>query len=222
MLEPLKALRAAPHTRVKVKRRRLRAVAKAQVAIETVCWLADSAHKRAADAAAVERVECIRELAFAAVEATVAPNSEPPVFPTDMAVKQFLFDRIARQHGFANLAELCRALVTNPADGDVKSTMDAVIVNDIFFSSSEPNLSSYEHAARSGVFLRPEFEHEVNDRNLTRLPLGVCPRAHIRAAMLAAGNIEYCNWNILITKDGVPKTLPNPWSGLSSTPGVEP
>jgi hypothetical protein len=216
VLEPLDVLRAAPQARVKVKGRRFRAVTKARVATETICWLADTALQRAADTCAVERVESIRELACAAVQATVAPKGEPPVFPTDMAVKQFLFDRIAQQHGFADLAGLCRAAVEDPANESVKSTMDAVIVNDILFSSSDPGLSSYEHAVRSGVFVRPEFEHAVNDRNLTQLPLGVCPRARVRAAMLATGDIAYCNWNSLITKDGVSKSLPNPWSGLGA------
>jgi hypothetical protein len=215
VLEPLKTLRAAPDARVRIKRRRLHAVTKTQLAIETVCWLADSARKHAADASAVRRVERIRELGCTAAEASAAPLGESPVFPTDISIKRFLFDRIAQGHGFTNLAELCRAWSAKPADGNAKSTMDAVVVNDIFFSSCDANHSSYEHAARAGVFLRPEFAHAIDIHNLARLPEGVCRRAQIRAAMLAAGDIEYCNWNSLITTDGVSTTLPNPWSCLS-------
>ncbi len=210
-LEPLSALRAAPQTRINVKRRRSHAVAKSQVAIDTICWLADSAGKRATDAVAVERVQYIRKLACAAVHAAVTPDPQPPVLPTDIVVKRFLFDRIAQQHGFADLETLC-AQATPVAGERVKSTMDAVIVNDILFSSSEPNLSSYEHAARAGVFLRPEFAFVLNDPDLARLPPGVCSRARTRAAMLVAGDLQYCNWNTLITKDGGSKDLPNPWS----------
>jgi hypothetical protein len=215
VVDPIKTLRAAPDTRVGLKGRGRRTMVKAQLATETIGWLAEWTGKRAADLPSARRVDRIRELSCAAVAACASDARDPPVFPTDIAVKQHLFDRIAQTHGYANLSSLCRAYADRPANSQVKMSMDAIIVADVFFTSPSLNYSTYELAARCGVFLRPEFEQAVDPHNLAKLPGGVCQRDRIRAEMLSAGDIDFCDWDHLVKRDGSCIILPNPWSGLS-------
>jgi hypothetical protein len=223
VVDPIKTLRAAPQAKVGLKSHGLSpqtTIDKTRLAVDTICWLAESTRRHAADASSVRRVGRIRDLSCAAAAACASPADKPPVFPTDIPVKRFLFDRIAQTHGYADLSSLCRACAATPADKKMKMAMDSTIVADVLFSSPNLKHSSYELAARSGVFLRPEFEREVDIRDFASLPDGVCQRDRIRAAMLANGEIECCDWNHLFTTDGSSISLPNPWSGLSSAQRV--
>jgi hypothetical protein len=221
-VDPITILRAGPREPIALKapwpaRRKL--VTKAALAEETILWLTEFAEGCALRPDAFRRVARIRELGVQAARAGAATAAQPPLFPTDIAIKQGLFDRAVQACGFADLSELDRACTACAGDGNVRRAVDTLILTDVFFSSPSCRHSTYELAGRSALFVRPRFEHPIDLHNLSRLPAGVARRDRIRASLLASpggqGNVCFCDWDQLHTGDGTVMSFPDPWSDLN-------
>jgi hypothetical protein len=219
--DPIAALRAAPDEPVSLKRTwrgQTKLISKAELAVETVSWLAEFAENRVVGPEAARRIACVHELSVQAAAALAAGTAQPPVFPTDIAIKRVLLDRAARSHGFADLSDIACTSARSPADPKVRAAVDALIVADILFSSPSRQHSTYELAARNGLFVRPRFEQPVDLRDLTRLPMGISQRDRVRASLLLDSSrrdsVRSCDWDHLYTSDGIVIQLADPWSDL--------
>ena len=212
--DPIKTLRAGPNDPVRLASTtpgRSRSVDKAQLAVETVQWLAESTEEFAVGQESARRVALVRDLSIQAAIAGATRAAERPVFPTDLAIKRILFDRVARMHSFADLPGLGRACTSGSSERSVRKAIDTLIVTDIAFSTPNRQHSTYEFANRAGLFIRPEFDHPIDLRNPT-LPEGVASRDRARASLLADGRIRFCDWHEFRMDDGSRMSMPDPWS----------
>lgn len=193
---------------------------KLDMAIKIIHCLRKLGVRLAPDEAAAARVESMCLLAIEVAKANAVPSDRLPVAPSDIAIKTYLFNRVARMHGFADVSELAGQYVQHPAvDGSVGRALDAMIVVDALFHSVRDAYSTYEMAAREGVFVKPEFERPLRIADLRQLPGGVARRDRVRAALLSEGTdgerVRQCDWTTVSMQNGRLIDLPNPWSGLA-------
>jgi hypothetical protein len=193
---------------------------KLEVAIKTVKWLSKHGMQQAPDEATAARIESMCLLAIDVARANVISSDDLPTAPSDIAIKTYLLNRVARMHGFADVSELGRQYSRYPeTGGSVGRALETMITVDALFHSTCDQYSTYEMAAREGVFVKPEFEHPVELADLPQLPGGVARRDRTRAALLSAGRdgqrISTCNWTGLTMQNGRVIHLPNPWSGMA-------
>ncbi len=222
MTDPLTTLRADPYETIVLKTPGLgkkHSFSKAELAAETVHWLAEFAEGCALGPETAGRIARIRELGVDAARASAPGAVQPFVFPTDIAIKRSLFDRTAQARGFADLSEVGRACVARPTDRKARGAVDALVIADVFFSSPNRQYSTYELASRSALFVRPQFERPLDLHDLSRLPAGVSPRDCIRASLLTdpsrQGGVRFCDWDHLCMNDGIVLQLANPWSEVN-------
>jgi hypothetical protein len=226
VVDPIRTLRARPDEVITLRRRwpaTKRWVDKAALARTTVKWLARRVAAGGTTRPAARRIASVRALSIAAIDASRQPESTPPLFPTDIAIKQNLFDRIARMHKFTDFPELARQ-VGRPRGGDrAEAALEATIVADILFSTPSRQQSTYELAHQCGLFVRPRFEHPCDVANLTSLPPGIAARDIVRARLIAPTTatgtpLQCCDWNRILKRDGTYFELPNPWSESPARP----
>lgn len=191
---------------------------KLEAAIKIIHWLREHGMRQAPDEAAASRVESMCLLAIKVAKANAMPSEGLPVAPSDIAIKTYLFNRVARMHGFADIWELEAQYAQHPeVDGSAGRALDAMIVVDALFHSVCDPYSTYETAAREGVFVKPEFERPIRIADLPQLPGGVARRDRVRAALLSAGTdgerVRQCDWTSVAMQNGRFIDLPNPWSG---------
>ena len=217
---PIHTLRAGPDAKIGVRRgkhgRTRTSRRKEDVAKDTIEWLMDFAHQ-CVEGRSSSRVELLRDLSLKALAANTT-QGEPPVFPTDIAIKRALFDVIARRHGFKDFRDLGEACGRARQPNAAKTALDETLVTDVLFSS--PQVPIYERAAEAGLFVRPQFEEREERNGLSdglQLPAGIAPRDRLRAELLKKGEIALCDWQRLKLTDGSTVHLPNPWSCASSS-----
>jgi hypothetical protein len=220
--DPIATLRAGADEPILLKSARPAktwSMTKAELAADTVRWLAEVAEEWALGPNAAGRIVRIRELGVNAARASAAPTAQPPVFPTDIAIKRSLFDRAAQACGFAGLCEVGRACAADPSHSKVCRAVDALVIADVFFSSPSRQHSTYELASRNGLFIRPQFQHRIDLGDLSRLPAGVSRRDCVRASLLIdpswRDQIRFCDWDQLYLSDGTVWQLCDPWSDLN-------
>lgn len=222
--DPIKALRAAPNQFLWPaglwRSWRTRPLTKLQAAIKIIKWLSRHGMRQAPNEAAAARIESMCLLAIDVANANANPSNGLPTAPSDIAIKTYLLNRVARMNGFADVSDLGSQCVRYPAaDGSMGRALDAMIVVDALFNSICDRYSTYEMAAREGVFVKPEFERPVDITDLSRLPGGVARRDRARAALLTAQTagerICHCDWTELAMENGRFIALPNPWSGVA-------
>jgi hypothetical protein len=220
VVEPIQALRAGPNDPIALTRpwpKRSRSIEKAELAVKTVKWLAERSAARLAGPSAAGRIALVRDLSIDAVTAACQSGSTPPLFPTDIVVKQALFDRVARMHKFNDLTHIAKHSATRHGQADTKTALDAIIITDVLFGTPARQQSTYELAHRCGLFVRPEFDYPVDLADLSQLPAGIAPRDATRARLIAKPKsprdaVLCCEWSHLTTGDSVKIALPNPWS----------
>jgi hypothetical protein len=222
---PLQALRASPHEPVTLKQGRPgrdQSMSKAELAAATVQWLTEFAAGCALGPNVADRMARIRHLGVEAAVNSAAAGTHLPVFSTDIAIKRTLLDRTAQTRGFAGLHDVACAIARAPADKNIRGTVDAMIVADVLFSSPSQKHSTYELAAQSGLFTRPQFEQPIDLCNLAHLPAGIARRDRVRASLLAGSDrgrgICFCDWDHLCMNDGTTIRLSDPWSDLNDIP----
>jgi hypothetical protein len=221
---PIEVLRAAPDAPVSLERTRPgqeKAITKAELAAETILWLAGFVESQADGPEAAHRISRLRELGVEAAIAGASAVAEPPVFPTDIVIKRSLFDRVAQTCGFADLTGVGRrAQAAGFADKSLGKVEEKLILADVLFSSPSGSHSTYELAARSAMFVRPQFEHPIDLSRLAPLPAGVCRRDRARALLLVdparRRGVYCCDWNRYFTRGGTIVELPDPWSDLDT------
>lgn len=222
--DPIQALRAAPDEAVLLKctsSGRSTSIAKAELAAQTVVWLAEFAETCVAGPEGAARIGCVRQLSLQAAAASADGTAQPPVVPTDIAIKRILFDRVAQTCGFADLAEIgCRAQAASSGDGDAAKAEEKLVVADVLFSSPSRPQSTYELAGRCGLFVRPRFEHPIQLPELVPLPAGIaprdCARASLVAGLISGKSTRFCDWDWCVSEDGTTIQLPDPWCDLNS------
>jgi len=224
--DPIVALRAAPDQLLSPaglwRNWGRRPLTKLEVANKTIKWLSKLGMQQAPDEASAARIESMCMLAIDVAKANAAPSGGLPTAPSDIAIKTYLLNRIARMHGFADVSDLSTQYARYAVvDGSVGRALDAMIVVDALFHSTCDRYSTYEMAAREGVFLKPEFGRPLDIANSPQLPGGVARRDRVRAALLSARTgdkrISHCDWTGLTTENGRFIHLPNPWSGMAES-----
>jgi hypothetical protein len=212
--DPIRTLQARSDERVLVAGPEgASAMLKSELALENAIWLTEFARDHAARKCR-PRFDYLSGL----IKESVAANRTPgtcPVFPTDIAIKKILFDRIARMHGFDDLRCLMRRYEIANSREAVRTAFNALVVADVLYGSPQPH-STYEAACRAGVFVRPRFEQTMNPYDPTSVPKGICPRDRLRAKLIAENRIRSCDWHSFDLTDGTVVSLPTPWSDSMS------
>jgi len=196
------------------------------LAVRTIQWLQENSMEQAADAAAAERIESMCRLAIDIARANAKPGHKLPTAPSDIAIKTHVLNRAAQLNGFSGVSELGSEYAARALDDrSLRQAVEALIVVDALFHSTSDRHSTYEAAARAGLFVKPRFEAPLDVEDPQRLPAGIAMRDRHRAILLGApadqDRIGSCEWSHLTLASGRTIPLPNPWSGVAGLEPVE-